>query len=133
VYRRAAKSASGLSADTIESIDEEVVVEIEMRVGWRCKFRNGHECIEIQKWVTAWERGAWGRDRQILSHISSHVKQGLIKRAENKGDSRGRGGDKQAEGKGRKRERMRSFDTFVTGDLTLSDQFSLLSTNNLGF
>jgi hypothetical protein len=31
VYREAAKGASGLSADTIESVDEEVVVEVEMR------------------------------------------------------------------------------------------------------
>jgi hypothetical protein len=31
MYRRAAKSASGSSADTIESADEEVVVEVEMR------------------------------------------------------------------------------------------------------
>jgi hypothetical protein len=30
-YRRAAKSASGLSVDTIEGVDEEVVVKVEMR------------------------------------------------------------------------------------------------------
>jgi hypothetical protein len=29
-YRRAAKSASGLSADTIEGVDKEVVVKVKM-------------------------------------------------------------------------------------------------------
>jgi hypothetical protein len=31
VYKRAVKSASGSSADTIKSVDEEVVVEVDMR------------------------------------------------------------------------------------------------------
>jgi hypothetical protein len=67
-----------------------------------------------------------------LSDALSHVKKGLVKRAEDKGDSIGRGSNRQAESKGRKRiEGMRSFDTFVTCDLTLYDQLSLLSTNNL--